>query len=78
MKIINKIDDSFGRGEKFIYEIQIEPNVFVDVVQVLDDDGYFFYVLDESAYERDELNEIHMLNDYIFDENKIYDFLNEM
>lgn len=78
MKIIDKIDDSFGCGEKFIYVIELELNVYVDVVQVLDDDcGYFFYILDESAYTRNELNEIDMLYDYIIDENKVYEFLDK-
>ena len=78
MKIIDKIDDSFDCGKKFIYVIELELNVYVDIVQVLDDDcNYFFYVLDESAYTRNELNEIDMLYDYIIDENKVYEFLDK-
>lgn len=77
MRIIDKIDDSFGLGKKFIYVIEIETNVFLDVVQVIDDDcRYFFYVLDESAYKRDDSNEIVMLSGYAFDDNRLYEFIN--
>ena len=78
MKIIEKIDDSFGCGQKFIYVIEIASNIFVDTVQVIDDDeSYFFYMLDDCAYERDENNEINMLYNYALDENKLYGFLDE-
>ena len=78
MKIIDKIDDSFDYGKRFIYVIELESNVYVDIVQVLDDDyNYFFYVLDESAYTRNELNEINRLYDYMIDENKVYEFLDK-
>lgn len=78
MKIIDKIDDSFDCGKRFIYVIELESNVYVDIIQVLDDDyNYFFYVLDESAYTRNELNEINMLYDYMIDENKVYEFLDK-
>lgn len=78
MKIIDKIDDSFDCGKRFIYVIELESNVYADIVQVLDDDyNYFFYVLDESAYTRNELNEINRLYDYMIDENKVYEFLDK-
>ena len=46
MKIINKIDDSHcdAIGERIIYVIELEPNVFIDVMHIVNED--YFYPMD--------------------------------
>ena len=48
MKIINKIDDSFGTGTRIIHVVELASNIFVDVMVINDDihSKNYAYIMD--------------------------------
>ena len=55
MKIVNIIDDSHnnGVGERIIYVVELEPNIFVDVMVINDEchsDNYC-YIMDFDGHQ---------------------------
>lgn len=73
MKVVNEIDDSYngGIGERIICVVELEHNVFVDVMHIVEED--YFYIMNlvgGEAYD-DKNNPL----DYKFDAGAVLDFV---
>ena len=76
MKIVNKIDDSFGTGERVIHVIEHVPNIFVDVMVINDNIQNFSYIMDfdgGQAYVKTDDDDKGI--DYQFDVDEVLDFV---
>ena len=78
MKIVNEIDDSFGTNERIIHVVELEPNIFVDVMVINDDihNRNYPYIMDfdgGQAYKKTKNGDEGI--DYCFNENKVLDFV---
>lgn len=78
MKIVNKIDDSFGTGERIIHVIEIVPNIFVDIMVINDDihSKNYLYIMDfdgGQAYVKTDDDDKGI--DYQFDVDEVLDFV---
>lgn len=80
MKIVDKIDDSFGSGERIIYIIEIDKNTFIDVMVINDDihSENYLYIMDfdgGQAYIKTTDGDKGI--DYLIIENEIFNFIYE-
>lgn len=76
MKIVNKIDDSFGTGERVIHVIELVPNIFVDVMVINDNIQNYSYIMDfdgGQAYVKTDDDDKGI--DYPFDVDEVLDFV---
>ena len=78
MKIVNKIDDSFGTGERVIHVVELAPNIFVDVMVINDDihSKNYSYIMDfdgGQAYIKTDDGDKGI--DYNFNTSEIRDFV---
>lgn len=80
MKIVNKIDDSFGTGERVIHVIELVSNIFVDVMVI--NDGIhskdYMYIMDfdgGQAYVKTDDDEKGI--DYKFNTDEVLDFVHK-
>lgn len=78
MKIVNKIDDSFGTGERVIHVVELEPNIFIDVMVINDDihSKNYAYIMDfdgGQVYVKTDNGDKGI--DYQFDTDEVLDFV---
>ena len=78
MEIVDRIDDSFGTGERVIHVIELVPNIFVDVMVINDDihSRNYSYIMDfdgGQAYVKTDDGDKGV--DYQFDTNEVLDFV---
>ena len=74
MKIIDKVDDSFDSGERIYYIVELEENVYVDVMHIVNEECFYIMELSFGGYAYDcESNKL----DYPINEDKLIDFVKE-
>ena len=78
MQITDKIDDSFGLGQRVIYVVELTSNIYVDVMVINDDihSKNYSYVMDfdgGQAYVKTENGDKGI--NYQFNENEVLDFV---
>lgn len=79
-RLVEKIDDSFGTGERVIHIFELVPNIFIDVMVINDDEHSenFVYIMDfdgGQAYIKTDDGDKGV--DYQFDEEEFLDFVYE-
>ena len=57
MKIINKIDDSFGSGERIINVVEVSDGLYADVMHIVLEN--YFYLMQYEGGELYRKNEEH-------------------
>lgn len=78
MQIIDKIDDSFGLGQRVIHVVELTSNIYVDVMVINDDihSKNYSYVMDfdgGQAYVKTENGDKGI--NYQFNESEVLDFV---
>ena len=80
MKIVNKIDDSFGTGTRIIHVVELASNIFVDVMVINDDihSSKYAYIMDfdgGQAYIKTDNGDKGI--DYQFDSDEVLYFVHK-
>ena len=78
MRIVDKIDDSFGTGTRIIHVIELASNIFVDVMVINDDihSKNYAYIMDfdgAQAYVKTDNGDKGI--DYQFDADEVLEFV---
>ena len=78
MQITEKIDDSFGLGQRVIHVVELTSNIYVDVMVINDDihSKNYSYVMDfdgGQAYVKTENGDKGI--NYQFNESEVLDFV---
>ena len=80
MRIVDKIDDSFGTGTRIIHVIELASNIFVDVMVINDDihSKNYAYIMDfdgGQAYAKTDNGDKGI--DYQFDSDEVLYFVHK-
>ena len=70
MKIINKIDDSFGSGERIINVVEVSDGLYADVMHIVSENYFYLmqyeggelYGKNEAYYPCSKEKEIEIIN----------------
>lgn len=78
MKVVDKIDDSYEEAERIVYVVELEPDIFADVMVINDDihSKDYMYIMDfDGGQAYIETDDGDKGIDYPFDKNEVLAFV---